>query len=102
MSAKNKRDYLAYLYKAGFIIIFILAIVALLSFFKALGYKEKPVPIKQWHYADSIQFDILNSEVNELCNKIDSLEVKLQKEISELKPDQISGKKECVKKKNKQ
>ncbi len=69
-----ERKYLIKLYKIGIGIIFVLCIVALVSFIKAVSFKDKPPVIVQTNYADSVQFEVLKKEVVELQIRIDSLE----------------------------
>lgn len=74
---KNKWGYLHTLYLVGGILIFIFAIVALVSFCKAVTYKENE-PVRSYGYADSIQVENLKKEVSVLSFKVDSLKAALQ------------------------
>lgn len=62
-----------YIYKIGFGVILVLSIVALISFIKAIGFKETQPAIIRTHYADSLQVEMLKNEVNELQTRVDSL-----------------------------
>lgn len=71
--SRNKRDYLHSMYLVGGVVIFVLAIVALVSFCKAVTL-EAPKPVLPYGFADSIQVENLKKEVSELSSKVDSLE----------------------------
>lgn len=77
MKRKSRSEYLPTLYCVGIFFIFVLTIVSLSSFVKALSYYEPNGIEKQNHYADSLQVEELKNEIKVLQIKIDSLEAAL-------------------------
>lgn len=77
MKRKTRSEYLPIFYCVGIFIIFVLTIVSLFSFIKALSYCEPNGIENQHHYADSLQVEELMNEIKVLQMKIDSLEVTL-------------------------
>ena len=71
--SRNKRDYLHTMYLVGGVVIFVLAVVALVSFYKAATF-EAPRPAQPHGFADSIKVENLQKEVAKLTQKVDSLD----------------------------
>lgn len=74
MNKVYEQKFLHNLYIVGIAVIIVFAIVALVSFIKALSFKEPPQAINQVHYADSAQFEQLKQQMRALKIKVDSLE----------------------------
>lgn len=75
--SRIKRDCLHTMYLIGGVIIFVLSVVALVSFWKAVSYVE-PKPIQPRGFADSIQLENLKKDLSVLKVKVDSLDDALQ------------------------
>ena len=75
--SRNRRDYLHTMYFIGGIMILVLAVVALVSFYKAVTYDE-PKPTQSRGFSDSIQVKQLKKEISVLTYRVDSLEAILQ------------------------
>ena len=73
MMSRNKRDCLRIMYSVGGVVIFVLAVVALVSFCKAVTF-EAPKPVQPHGFADSIIVENLQKEVAALTQKVDSLD----------------------------
>lgn len=80
MSSNSEFHFSRWLYKFGAGILFILAVIAIVAFIKALSIKEYKYDRDTFSYADSIQIENLKKDVQELDRKIDSLIVLTQKE----------------------
>ena len=79
MSRNRDFQFSRWLYKMGAAILFILAVVALLAFVKALCLTECKVQKRSIATADSVQVESLRREVQELNKKVDSLLIITQK-----------------------
>lgn len=80
MSRNRDFHFSRWLYKIGAAFLFILAVVALLAFVKALCITEHKEQKRAVAPADSVQVDSLRREVQELNKKVDSLLILTQKE----------------------
>lgn len=80
MSSKSDLHFSRWLYKTGAGILFILAVIAMVAFIKALSIKEYKNDKNTISYADSTQVEVLKKDVQELNRKVDSLIVLTQKE----------------------
>lgn len=80
MGRNKELQFSRWLYKIGAAILFILAVVALLAFIKALCITEHKVQNRSVATADSVQVESLRREVQELNKKVDSLLIITQKE----------------------
>lgn len=71
MSGNNRVHFSGWLYKVGAVILFILSVVALVSFMEAvkIDYQQEDGEL----HSDSIQIEMLRSELIELNRKVDSL-----------------------------
>lgn len=80
MGKNSDTHFSRWFYKIGVTILFILAVVAMISFVKALcvtGDKEQKNNVAP---ADSVQVEALKKEVQDLNKKVDSLIILTQKE----------------------
>lgn len=80
MSSNSESHFSRWLYKVGAGILFILAVIAIVAFIKALCIKGYKIDKDNFSYADSTQIENLKKDVQELDRKVDSLIVLSQKE----------------------
>ena len=80
MSSNSNFHFSRWLYKTGAGILFILAVIAIVAFIKALSIKEYKNDTSTISYADSAQVVVLKKDVQELNRKVDSLIVLTPKE----------------------
>lgn len=80
MSRNREFHFSIWLYKIGAAILFILAVIAIIAFVKALSIKESTSDKGIRSYADSTQVEALKKDVQELNKKVDSLIILTQKE----------------------
>lgn len=80
MSNKSKSHFSRWLYKVGAVILFILAVIALVAFIRALGMSNHCTPQNAVAPADSIQVEILTKKVKDLDQKVESLMILSRKE----------------------
>lgn len=80
MSRNREFHFSRWLYKIGAAILFILAVIAIIAFVKALSIKESTSDKGIRSYADSTQVEALKKDVQELNKKVDSLIILTQKE----------------------
>lgn len=80
MKRMSKMSLSRIIYSAGGGILFLLAVVCLVAFFKAVSAREVAKEKMQKPLADSLQLEQLRLEVNDLKTKVDSLIILNQKE----------------------
>lgn len=80
MSSCSDSHFSRWLYKVGAAILFILGVIAIIAFIKALSIKDSTSNKGTVSYADSTQVEILRKDVQELNRKVDLLIVLTQKE----------------------
>jgi len=80
MNRNREFHFSRWLYKIGAAILFILAVIAIIAFIKALSIKDSTNGKSTVSYADSTQVESLKKDVKELNQKVDSLIVITQKE----------------------
>lgn len=73
MNLPNKPSLSQVFYRLGFVVLFVLAVVSMLAFIRALCYREMEPQLPQKSYADSLQLEQLHTKVDELNAKVDSL-----------------------------
>lgn len=83
MGRNSDFQFSGWLYKLGASILFVLSVVALIAFIKALSVTEHEVEKRMVAPADSIQVEIMRREVRDLNKKVDSLINLTQKELQE-------------------
>lgn len=79
MSRSREFHFSRWLYKIGAVILFVLAVVALIAFIKALSVGVCSDDKLSLPYADSLQVEALKKDVHELNRKVDSLLILTQK-----------------------
>ena len=80
MSSYSDSHFSRWLYKVGAAILFILVVIAIIAFIKALSIKDSTSNKGTVSYEDSTQVEILRTDVQELNRKVDLLIVLTQKE----------------------
>lgn len=80
--SRNKRDVLHTVYFIGGMIILVLAIVALVAFYKAVSF-EPTRPFVLHGFADSIKVENIQKDVAELTQRVDSMEVAMRQRPEE-------------------
>ena len=80
MDRNSNFHFSRWLYKIGAFILFVLAVIALIAFVKALFATDCKEPERTFTPADSVQVENLRQEVSELSKKVDSLLILSQKQ----------------------